>query len=92
MAGDRFEKGHTFERKKKQRSDPRAQETRAPARSEDSGSGHASGERVRKVAAGGGIHIEEGGDAGNYERDIVTVCRTKTQAMRGRDWKGKGTS
>ena len=91
MAGDRFEKGHTFERKKKQRSDPRAQESSAPAQSEDSGSGHASGERVRKVAASGGIHIEEGRVAGSGDRDLVTICRTKSQAMRGRESaRGKG--
>ena len=42
MEGDKFHKSHTYERKKKQRSDPQAQDL--PQRSESSGS---SGEPER---------------------------------------------
>ena len=91
MGEDRYVQGHTFERKKKQRSDLHAQEQSAPPQSEDSGSGHASGERVQEVvkkvkspqATGHGIRLEEGTIDARSQRTNVGLGRTKSQVGRG---------
>jgi hypothetical protein len=89
MGGDRFVQGH------------QAQGQNALPQLEDSGSGHGSGERVRKVvkkvkspqATGSGIRLDEGIIDEGLPRANVGQGRTKSQVARGRELgRGRGTS